>query len=163
MNRNGGVTRNCLKHNIKIHDIVSESANVIWNSLLTHKMSFHNSLTSHLVLNNRCCVRNRVCNHCHSLSCAPKILCANDRLRNEFRRHCLINDFYFIMTYLHLIRIMPLRGYLDWLLAFGWFLACLCHFNMSRYVVLWSRYCTKMVWYYNEIPGYEILMSSMTF
>ena len=76
-------------------------------------MSFHNSLTSHLVRNNRCCVRNRVRNHFHSLSCAPKIRCANDRLRNEFRRHCLINDFYFTMTYLHLIRIMPLRGYLD--------------------------------------------------
>ena len=74
-------------------------------------MSFHNSLTSHLVRNNRCCVRNRVSNHCHSLSCAPKIRCANDRLRNEFRRH--VNDFYFTMTYLHLIRIMPLRGYLD--------------------------------------------------
>ena len=44
------------------------------------------------------------------------------------------------------------------MLAFGWFLACLCHFNMSRYVLLWSIYCTKMVWYYNEIPGYEILM-----
>ena len=28
--------------------------------MLTRKMSFHNSLTSHLVRNNRCCVRNAV-------------------------------------------------------------------------------------------------------
>ena len=41
--------------------------------------------------NNRLCVRYRVCNHCHSLSCAPKIRCASDRLRNELLRHCLIN------------------------------------------------------------------------
>ena len=45
--------------------------------------------------NSRLCVRYRICNHCHSKRCTPKIRCSDDRLRNELMRLCLMNVFLF--------------------------------------------------------------------